>query len=124
MFLVSLKAQFRPLAGTGSLKRWTPLPDVGIAIAAAFGRVRLGSRIANMAIAFGHGITKRRVREEKDIHEKGDLQRTENSDPKRTEKCELENGHCQSSLVSLSNATIGSRFLISRGIDGPSRLMV
>jgi hypothetical protein len=54
-----------------------------------------------MAIAFGHGTTKKRVRKEKGIHDKGDLQRTENSDPKRTEKCELENGHCQSSLVSL-----------------------
>jgi hypothetical protein len=77
-----------------------------------------------MAIAFGHGTTKRRVREEKGIHEKGDLQRPENSDPKGTEKCELENGHCQSPVVSISNDTIESRFLISRGIDGPSRLTV
>jgi len=77
-----------------------------------------------MAIAFGHGTTKKRVRKEKGIHDKGDLQRTENSDPKRTEKCELENGHCHSPLVSLSNETIGSGFLISRGIDGPSRLTV
>jgi hypothetical protein len=57
-----------------------PLPPLSVA---------LGSRIANMAIAFGHGTTKRRVREEQGIHKKRDLQTTENSDPKRTEKCEL-----------------------------------
>jgi hypothetical protein len=83
MLLVSLKAQYQPLRWLQLEPRFQmlalPLPPLSVA---------LGSTIANMAIAFGHGTTKKRVREEKGLHEKGDLQRTENSDP-RTENCEL-----------------------------------
>ena len=66
-------------------------PDAGIAV--VFWGV--GSMFANIALAFGHGANKSCAGQEKCVREKRELQSAQNNNPKRTEKCLLENGHCQ-----------------------------
>jgi hypothetical protein len=62
-------------------------PDAGIAV--VFWGV--GSMFANIALAFGHGANKSCAGQEKCVREKRELQSAQNNNPKRTEKCLLEN---------------------------------